>query len=1165
MSQTQLQGPPNVGLTQSKTNEITASPPHADKLVEISPSSPHTDLERNAARVPLPAINRAGFPQFPSIHPPCAAMPLAFAPGIGLPLSRPSAGAARPRAYARRAPLCAASGPSSQEAAAAALDADAGGGVAVGFGGLAPGARKAAAVAAAVVAGFAGMAGMPERAGSAAKPIAAGVCGVTAAVTVSGLSRGKGKAARKALAKAVAGAGTLDAPEVRVFVEGMEKRYGLEKSERKEAVSAMFELFFLDKVKTRELRYEDVADLVRLKQGLVMDGGAVGDSCYEVARAFYRNNVLFLDAEDDDSAREDAQAKMDKLFFLCDRLYHDKDTEEAATYEVSRVCNFFAIPTSEFDMRVERVALPFYRDVIVRACKDATVDKLDVEAAQAALGVSDSAATTVRLDAYADAVAYLVESKGKLEKDDTEELTRLRGMLSIPEDRATVTLKTLADPVYRMEVNKALDAAAAKSDSMASIYGRLALRESELGMPADAARSALASQSSARAIDITKRASKYLRVQNIASCISVVKELLEYADTVVELVSVGMDGPAKEDAASLLKTYAGGIPESLTKTEPRSMYRLYLSDVLKNRNVSAAEEEQLKRLRALLGLSEVDAQDAFKAAAGPVYRKTVVAALADNKFDDATKANKDKVIAELALPAETWKSINLDLYKDRLEKLVDGNRIIQEHEAQTLFTVRQFLDLNDEDVAGAHKYAFGPVYEQSISEAMGATGIMLDEYRQGLEKLRTRFTLSKDDADAAFYRVVKRRMQMYVNRAMVQLEKRQNLRGGAEERDVGDDPNIRRAGATLGIEAGGLPIELSNLVDFYVRNNLIIEEKVPETAEEAVASAVAAASSGDAAVDKEVEKNASDGPAMKTIQKYPVTLKGMVEPKVYNELYKQYVIQCFSAQTRGEKQRLFASLDQLGPIMGMTEDEVSAVHSQIGTVIYQNYVNQTLLKGPIGDSDMDFLNNIQKMLSMKEETCKKLLKDGRENRVSVLAERIFSSAKVLPESVRKMRAVADELGVDIVKDLKISVDQRKRLFGVEVDEAIDTGAVTGDNQDLLKQVQAGLQVPDKEAKEILLSCIQRRTLSHLVQASASLRQNRSEGVVAELRTMLRYGKLLPAKVIAPAVSDSEKQEMFLLFQADAITDGAVNEESNKSLKLLQTLLGFSDSQLEAYT
>jgi Chloroplast envelope transporter len=393
--------------------------------------------------------------------------------------------------------------------------------------------------------------------------------------------------------------------------------------------------------------------------------------------------------------------------------------------------------------------------------------------------------------------------------------------------------------------------------------------------------------------------------------------------------------------------------------------------------------------------------------------------------------------------------------------------------------------------------------------------------------------LSEEDASAAFYRVVKRRMRVYVDRALQQLEKRSNLRGANDERDVGDDPNIKRAGATLGIDAGGLPIELSNLVDFYTRNKLVVEENV----------------------EVEGEK--------KIVTKYPVSLRGELQPKVYNELYKQYVIQCFSAQTRSEKQRLFASLDQLGPILGMTDDEVTAIHSSIGTVIYKNYLGQCLLKGPIVEKDTEFLGNIQKMLLMKEETCQKLLREGKENRVSILLERIFAQPKILPETVKNVRAVAKSLEVDIVSDLKITKEQRKRLFSVEVDAGIDTGAIRADNQDLIKEVQSSLQVPDVDAREVLLACIQRRTLSYLVQASASLRQNRSANAISELRTMLRYGRLLPSPVIAPAVSDEEKQEMFLLFQADVISDGALSGEAKESLNLLKVLLGFSDADQDS--
>jgi len=411
--------------------------------------------------------------------------------------------------------------------------------------------------------------------------------------------------------------------------------------------------------------------------------------------------------------------------------------------------------------------------------------------------------------------------------------------------------------------------------------------------------------------------------------------------------------------------------------------------------------------------------------------------------------------------------------------------------------------------------------------------IRIDNYRAGLERLRNRLALAKDDADAAFHNVVKQRMKVYVERALSHVEKRSQFRGQNENRDVGEDPTIKRAGATLGMDTGGLSVELSNLVDFYVRNKLVVEEEI-EIGEE-----------------------------KRKITRYPITLRDEIPEKVYNELYKQYLVQCFSASSRGEKQRLFAALDQLGSILGMTEPEVAAIHANIGQLIYKNYVTQALSKGPLDEKDTEFLANIEKMLSMQSEQCASIMKDAKENRVSLMFEQVLQAPKVLPESIKKARETAALLDVDIVGDLDISVDQRARLFGVEVDAAIDRGELTAEKRTVVETVGKALQIPEEKSRSVLLDCIQRRCLSHMVQAAASLRQERSETAVSELRTMLRYGKLLPSKVRAPAVSTGEKQELFLLFQAFVITDGTMTENAKDEIELLKTMFGFSDADLGA--
>ncbi|CAN8062476.1 unnamed protein product [Agarophyton chilense] len=1024
-------------------------------------------------------------------------------------------------------PLLKASASENASHARESMDKDVGSGLDVVFGNFTVPAR---AVLAAVAIGGSAAAGFtvaPDK--GVLRPAAAVSGALVATAGIVSLRKGPGKAARKHLGNLISDLG-LENADLTTKISEAKTKFAIGDEEFEAMKQQLYRYYVLGMLRNSSVTFGEISQLTRLKHVLALSGAATGDSHFEASRAFYRNNVVSLEDDEDPVARQNAQWKLNKLLFLSDRMYADKDTEEAYRYERSRLLKFFSLSLDDYNERLEKVSLPFYRDVVARACVDGSVTQEDVMAAQAALGVRDAQAARIRIDAYADRVESLVTEKGRLDEVDSQSLARLRKLLKIGDDRATSTLKTLAEPVFKVEVGVALDAIAKGEESVASIYGRLALRQNDLSFPGEAANEVLSKVMTDRALELARVASKYLRVQNLNGCISQTRELLKYVDGVIRLMQLSDDN-FKNDT-DVIEKFLPDVGGALSRTEPLQMYRIFLSTCLEDRQITEKEEKDISRLRAVLGLSVESAVEAFKLAAGPVYKKSVTDAVEKKDFSDTKKTEIAKIREDLALPQETAKAIDVKQYSIILRKLVEGNRILQEQEAQELFVLRNFLNLSQEDTAPVHKSCMGPVYEQSVTEAMGPTGIMLDEYKNGLERLRDRLGLSKEDADAAFYKVVKQRMLIYINRAIAQLEKRGQFRGQNEQRDVGDDPNIKRAGAVLGIDAGGLPIELSNLVDFYVRNGLVKEQEI----------------------EVEGEK--------KTVATYPVSLRGDIQPKVYNELYKQYVIQCFSAQTRNEKQRLFSALDQLGSILGMTEEEIGKIHSEIGTVIYKNYVGQALLKGPIEDKDMDFLSNIQRMLSMKPDHCQSLLKDAKENRISVLLEKIFAQPKILPESVQIMRTSATALGVDLVKDLKVPIDQRAKLFGVEIDAAIDTGALSPDNQSLVSEVQQSLHVDDDNAKKILLSCIQRRTLSHLVQAAASLRQNRSETAVTELKTMLRYGKLLPAKVIAPAVSTMEKQELYLLFQADAITDGALKDSARDQINLLKTMFGFSDADLE---
>jgi len=1039
---------------------------------------------------------------------------------------------------------------SSRVAVRVAAEVDAG--VAAGLGGLGGPARSAAlAVLVAVTAGvgFTGGSRVSREAGVGA----AAVLGVSTAFGASRVVSKSSKGAAQEIVARLATGNVVDA--------GIAATYGVDAGDYRRMLRRVYELYLVEMVSASPadssggmVADQQMTELLRLKGALDLTGAEVGEAHYEAGREFYRANVVWLGGSDEDGKleRDSAQAKLDKLLFLSARVLAHGETDEATTYELGRIAKFFGISEADVAGRVERISKPLFGHVVSRAIVDGSLQRSDLAAAQAALGVSDASARALGMQAYTSRVHALVTENCKINGSDVESLARLRTLLALGDSEGETVLIESAQPVFRAEVEGAVKGVTDGTLSVSSAVGRMAVRQSDLALPADVCRSALTATVRSSAVALVKTASKYLRVQNVAGTVDQVKALLAYADSVLPLLNAAREtfgGPAASEgatwsAAATLRVYMGNLAAAIGRQEPLSLYRLFLSDCLADVKIDEGESEALARLRAILSISDAEAVDAYKSAAGPVYRKATLAAVEKSDLSDASRLAKDLLKTDLNLPEETWKPMDVEVYEAKLRSLMNGGRVLQEGEAASLAQLRVYFGLTHEDVATVTRSAVAPVYLQSVEEAMGPTGVMLPEYEAGLRRLRERLGLTEADAEGIFAKVVKSRMRVYVEKALLALEKRKNVRGGGEERDIGDDPFIKRAGATLGIDAGGLTVELSALVNFYKRNNLskTVEVDMPVPGK------------GDGKLTTE----------RKSVTTYPVNLRGDFDPKFINEMYKQYLVQCFSAQTRGEKQRLFAVLDELSGVLGMRTEEVNAIHSEIGSVIYKNYVNQTLARnGPLGleEKDVEFLFNIQQTLAMTDTQCKTLLKEAKLNRVSVMLESLFNRPKVLAESVAKLRATAKGLSVDLVRDLKVTKDQRSRLFSVEVDAAIERGAVTNETQDLIPQVKAELAIDDATARDVLLKCIQRRCSSHLVQAAASLRQQRADTAVSELSTALRFGMLLPSEVKTGVISAAEKSELFLLYQAHLISGGALSDDARASLDLLKTMLGFSDADM----
>ena len=951
-------------------------------------------------------------------------------------------------------------------------------------------------------------------------------------------------------------------------VDGIARRFGIDpQSEawRLDTLVGVYERYLRALLDTTSVvRIPEVRQLKELKRAFRLSNADAGDAHFQVAARFKRDNFVYIDnyvlaqglgtatesgaAAEADPFQQRAREVMrgiSKVLFLSARVLDEPaETEEGYRYEMTRLRNVFEVSEDELEARMNEIAVPFYEKAVQSALKQvragARLDASRLKAAREALGVNVATAGRINLSAYTAFVKeQLMKHEGervpKLSAEDRELLQRATVPLQIADDEAVEALKEAAEPIYRKDVERALQST--DSSGGPSQFAQLLVRREELGLPKKVARNVTENCAQERALGIMRECARCLRVQNLAGAVSQLDRLLAYLYRAVLLLD-GVDVLAAAASAatptSREETVFSATVQSLLRPawneisdlERTQMYRVQLAKFLEDGSLDDAEERRLRHLRTALSVSEMEAAAAYHRAAGPIYRRAIERTVIDrDEFMPDEQQRNEQVARDLRLPEPVARSVRMELYRERLTTYVGGNRVPSDDESAILRRLQAFLNLPDDEVMELHGRLCAGTYTQSVEEAMGSTGIIPELYRDGLERLQTRLNLSPEKARELFLQVARKRMAKFLQNAIGILQKKQSVRGQDEQRDVGDDPFVRRPGAVLGIETGAVTIELNNLVDFYLRNQIAQGEGDQRT--------------------------------------YPVNLRGVFEQRTLVEMYRQYLIQAFAAKSRTEKERLFGNLGPLGSILGLTSEEVNGVHSTIGSVIYKTYASQALQNNRLEEKDYEFLRNVQNMLGMQQEVCNALLKEAREARATALLEAMFARPKVLPDAVTEFRRVCHLLGVDPVRDLQVGEDRRLRMFRTEIDHAIETGALTADHQERLREVQDDLQLSGERVRQVLLSCIQERCESLLVQAAASLRQQNVQLAVRELTSMLRYGRLLPARIPTVSVTDRERQDLYLVYQAHLLADvhgGESPERVRQELALLREMLGFADEE-----
>mmetsp|Transcript_67168 Transcript_67168/g.98279 ORF Transcript_67168/g.98279 Transcript_67168/m.98279 type:complete len:1088 (+) Transcript_67168:74-3337(+) len=925
-------------------------------------------------------------------------------------------------------------------------------------------------------------------------------------------------------------------PDLTEFICSLEKEYSLTSDEMRKELLTVYKRYLMFFLKNTLIDLDEVNKLITLKKLFGLSSLEIGECHYRCSQEIFNTNLLFLERQTSDETSN----IVDKFLFLSDRLF-SLDSKKGYQYETSRIKRVLNFSTIDFEETKNKLSEELYIRLIKPIQNGQLVSPKILEEAKQVLGIDTERSEIINETIFKDQIKSKISREEGFNSTSVRNLKNLQAVLSIKEkdfilfitqessliiqDRIDENIKQLLRPIKSEEI---------KNVSICILENKekfLVSQATILSIYYDSSRSLF--------IKSMKSTLSSIRSKTISLITEKIETLLVLNKNLNELFLFLNDSDNNSSQNEINKTIMEAV-QTFSSIEVHTIYRLFIENLMKEAFLTEEKEKNMKNLQKLLNISETDSIGMYKNVIGPIFQKTVRSAIEDNKFSNDKKILIENLIISLKIDKSLALILKTSMYRQTLQELVSNKSVFSTQDLKKLDQIRIFLDLSFINVQTIHDTLCEPIFKKSIQEAMGASGIVPSNYWDGLEKLRKRLRLTEFRSKDIFYNVMKDRLKNLFEKAIAD-DKKKNQPKNEDNKDSGEDPTVAKgSGTALGIEASNPEgNELLNLVEIYFRNRVFSDSEFPSV-EQKKEMLPGLSGRMETLIQSKAEINFS----------YPVTLKGLFEKKILSDLYKQYLIECFSSKLQSEKRRLFSNLSKLGPILGLENDEIKSIHSNVGISIYQRFLSQSLSKGFLDTSDTTFLTTIQNTLAMENSVCNQLIKDSKKGVISLAIEKVFASPRINPENVIKIRKMADQFNINFDKDLNISDDQRSKLFRIEIDSGIEKGEIDNKSLDSILKIQNSYVLENIVAKKILFDCVNTKCEGSLLNAIASLRRNDEAAVVKELEKMLNFGDLLPINFKNNLVSANEKSQLFFILQSI----GGESEAQKSKLDLFKTMI-----------
>jgi hypothetical protein len=712
-----------------------------------------------------------------------------------------------------------------------------------------------------------------------------------------------------------------------------------------------------------------------------------------------------------------------------------------------------------------------------------------------------------------------------------------------------ITVETT--PLYQATALQAMKEVLARTKTPDQAWDIMNNRRSELLLNEQSGRNLLSSMVMQALGGPLEQTHKFAKVNNEAATYDHLLEALEAKEALISILAKsGWDEFERFDETfcnPYNKQSANGF---LLSDERLKLYRIFLNRSLRKSPDGTLTDEaysQVKQIQGLLGLTDNQVEIETRRTLGP-YLQKVLQRATDEISKDYTaelasnmKKEIDATLANYRLTNDYLRESGASFYAQAVEainaKAPGGIPTTELFEA--LVSLRDMFQLSVEDTYPSHTEYFGSVYKKSVLEAMGTTGVIRPEFREPLQVLRKRLGLPEEECDRLFLEAVAEKMKPMVEwigsemeRTMLSQKQLSQRRG----KDMGEDVFITGKGAdgVLGLGADvNIMSDIMELIDFYKEND--ITEKVMESVFE-----------DDETIEKEVTK-------------YPVTALGLgaVDQELAEILYRQFVVSAFTTQKQDKAARYDANREFFAGILGLDQFQIDEINSNIGNTVYDNIVTQAVkTKGAMDQQDFMTIASVQGKLGLSDSQSEKMLLQAQKK---ILSEEIDSIMEYdpTPERIKAFREKCNSMGLDMREDVGVSTPRLARMFEQEVIPGLKAGTITGDNNDILGEIQESLGIEPEEVEAMFESVLVRLSNAAVALIKGELLRGREENTVDLIKEIIRYAAFTEGDLgLNTPIEEAMAHQICNIYDALDFTGVPTDEvESNK--ELLKISVGLS--------